>query len=1054
LIQYRDIQQKRQKELFLKQDKQAQFRAVIVDELGNQSGSGDIWANRAQRRVWIMPIGGVQAYQVLCVKIANPSIGLGVIVGYADPLSRTQEVLRTDYEFFQPSSTTGRSWEALGLEDLQVGGELRLWLDPRLMIPLATYPDDTGLVVNVVSGDYVYAGVRVTFAGQVGIALTQNPNPGEHYLAGLYLDASNTLQVIYGASIAIASTAPQPAWPDGAFQLSTVLIDDTQTSISLADDITNRRILWTDIDSFSSWPFASIWSISTTDPDADFVSIAAAIASGLLGFRDGLVLDAEQFSSASATTLSVLGITITGGMGQPEITSSISNDFTLKITNAGVILRYMQVAHTAAGTLAGCITSNQDGSVYDHVRTVKTSGAATTAAGIWIFGGNSSGHILQDCDVSVAAGTAKYGVLIDTAASTVVIEGGQFSAVTADIRVNHASATVILKGPQLKGGGLSVAAGTVKGWYFDANGNEIFVNGSGMSGGVWLEDASTELRTHYASTSLAAAFAAALAAAAAGDVITCGPGTYTVTADIAVSVAITIKGFLGQTVFATSTNNVAIFNLTAAAMLDDLIINNSGAGAAATGVRWNVDGVVLRNLTITTSGAPLQNSGLDQQGGVGAKVYNPTITVSGGTGNYGYINQIADGACEIYGGQISGSTYDVYPSRAGSVLATYGTILVHNTVNNSGTYPRSNIMPTPTPPILMNGHPLVWQRGTSFAAAATGQYFADRFSYHKTGSVAVHTLSRDTSVPSVAQIGSLFEYSMLIDCTTVDASIAAGDAVFIRTVLEGYDFLKIAQQQFTIPMWVAATKAGVYCIAFRNSGTDRSYVAEFTAAGSDAWGYFPVTVPASPSAGTWDYTTGAGLQITVALACGSTFQTTAGTWETGNFIATSNQVNGCDDIANNFRIIMGDPVPGPYARPMLPNPYGTIQELTAACQRYAYLLSPSSNAMDLGFGRKSSTTNVSIIIPLPTMRVAPTALAQNISGYTAGAPGTTTIGLVDQTTNAFFTITGALTVAFGAANTNNVRIDFAAGTSWSGTAGDIASLRIGPSVVAVVTAEY
>lgn len=261
---YRDIKLKRKKELDIKQDIRAQFRAVVVDENGLQSGSGTIWASQNKRRVWVMPIGGVQPFQVACVRI-TPVIGLGVIVGYADPLSRTLEILRTDYEFYLETNQVVTAYESPSNEDFLPGGHLQLWLASKMLQPLATYPQSTGLKVNVTSGYYLYIDARVFYSGAINVTLTQNPNAGEHYYAGLYLDASNTLQVIYGASVILATTPPEPTWPDGAFQLAVIRINDTQTSIVLSqdtdplNDILDRRILWADIDSFSGGGLTEVW---------------------------------------------------------------------------------------------------------------------------------------------------------------------------------------------------------------------------------------------------------------------------------------------------------------------------------------------------------------------------------------------------------------------------------------------------------------------------------------------------------------------------------------------------------------------------------------------------------------------------------------------------------------------------------------------------------------------------------------------------------------------------------------------------------------------------
>lgn len=251
MVQFRDVELKRDRRFDKKIDRTKTIKAVIVDELGNDSGSGDIWADRNTRRAWVRELGTAGSSQVPCYNI-EPVIGLGVILGY-EIGSNTREVLRTDKEFLGPTNPNGTSYEAPGYLDFRPGGRLQLWLASKLIEPLATYPTSTtGLSVNVVGGDYPYAGTRKTFAGQTNIALTQNPNAGEHWYAGLYLDSANTLQTVYGASIAVASAPPEPSWPAGAFRLSVVRVNDTQTNITLSldtdtdNDIFDRRMLFSD----------------------------------------------------------------------------------------------------------------------------------------------------------------------------------------------------------------------------------------------------------------------------------------------------------------------------------------------------------------------------------------------------------------------------------------------------------------------------------------------------------------------------------------------------------------------------------------------------------------------------------------------------------------------------------------------------------------------------------------------------------------------------------------------------------------------------------------
>ena len=202
---------------------------------------------------------------------------------------------------------------------------------------------------------------------------------------------------------------------------------------------------------------------------------------------------------------------------------------------------------------------------------------------------------------------------------------------------------------------------------------------------------------------------------------------------------------------------------------------------------------------------------------------------------------------------------------------------------------------------VINGDFNIWQRNTSFATIADATYTADRWVYNKVGA-AVHTISRSTDVPTVAQAGRLFNYSALIDCTTVDSSIAAGDYVIFSQRIEGYNWLPIAQTAIVLSFWVKATKTGIHCASLRNSTPDRSYVCEFTINTTDTWEQKTCTFTASPSAGTWDYINGIGAYLTICLSSGATFQTTAGAWQTGNYFATSNQVNATDSTSNDFRI--------------------------------------------------------------------------------------------------------------------------------------------------------
>jgi hypothetical protein len=228
---------------------------------------------------------------------------------------------------------------------------------------------------------------------------------------------------------------------------------------------------------------------------------------------------------------------------------------------------------------------------------------------------------------------------------------------------------------------------------------------------------------------------------------------------------------------------------------------------------------------------------------------------------------------------------------------------------------------------IINGKMDIAQRGTSFAAPASGSYALDRWVQFNT-SAAVYTVSQQADAPSSNE----FQNSLRIAITTADASIAAGDLVTLRQWVEGYNARDLISRTFTLSFWVRSSKTGVHCVSFRNTGANRAYIAEYTVSAANTWEQKSITVSGGLiTAGTWDWTTGQGVGIDFALAAGSTFQTTTGAWQTGNFYATANQVNCLDSNTNIFAITGVQLEVGGVATPFEHRPFGA--ELALA-QRY------------------------------------------------------------------------------------------------------------------------
>lgn len=318
---------------------------------------------------------------------------------------------------------------------------------------------------------------------------------------------------------------------------------------------------------------------------------------------------------------------------------------------------------------------------------------------------------------------------------------------------------------------------------------------------------------------------------------------------------------------------------------------------------------------------------------------------------------------------------------------------------------------------LDNGDFLIWQRGTSIGSADI--YTADRW---RTAGAGVATITRGSSVPTVAQAGRVVPYSYSFDVTTADASIGAGDACHIYQAIEGSRWATIAQQPTTLSFWVRSTVTGTYCVTLGNF-TDRMFVRTYTISSADTWEFKTVSFDASPAAGTWNYTAGtAGAYLSFIIAAGTTYHTTAGSWISGNANAwaTSAQANGLSSTANFFMLAGVQLERGVGATPFDAVPF---DDELRRCQRYyqksfSYATAPAQNTGTTGAayfaqsGGASSSMAVGSVRLHPTMAGTPTVTIYNPAaanaqirsyGVAADFSSTTTTNTCDNSFGVFGT---------------------------------------------------
>lgn len=290
--------------------------------------------------------------------------------------------------------------------------------------------------------------------------------------------------------------------------------------------------------------------------------------------------------------------------------------------------------------------------------------------------------------------------------------------------------------------------------------------------------------------------------------------------------------------------------------------------------------------------------------------------------------------------------------------------------------------------LIINGDMQIAQRGTSFPAVAASDYTLDRWQYSKSGAM-VHTITQDSDTPTLAESGYIFSNSLRLNLTTPDDSIITTDFCSIIQRIEGHIFKKIAHKPFTLSFWVKSTTTGSKNVAFRNGGDDRSYVAEYSINNANTWEKKVINVPAPPTSGTWNYTTGRGLDILFTLVTGSLYQTSSNAWQVGNFIGTSTATNGTATGATDFKITGVMLNEGTEALPFS-LAGGNFANEFRLCQRYYVRYSGEGATTSLpgvGIGNGGTTPGIARYhFPTPVeMRVPPICSFASLTGLDGAA---------------------------------------------------------------------
>ena len=283
--------------------------------------------------------------------------------------------------------------------------------------------------------------------------------------------------------------------------------------------------------------------------------------------------------------------------------------------------------------------------------------------------------------------------------------------------------------------------------------------------------------------------------------------------------------------------------------------------------------------------------------------------------------------------------------------------------------------------VIVNGAMQVSQRGTSETGINSAGKFRkapDRFKFSVDD--GTWTVSQDSSgPPGIAN-------SYKVDCTTADASIAAGNETTLNYKAEGQDLQRFCKgtssaKKFSLQFWVKSNKTGNYAIQMRDQNNTRHVSHLYTISSADTWEQKKIVFPADTT-GAFNDDAANSLQLTWFLSVGT--NKTSGTMDTSwaavtdANIAAGQNVNLADSTSNYLNLTGVQLEAGDACTDY---EYRSFADELARCQRYFWQLI-NYNTSSIAVASMYSASDAIWVTPYPvTMRASP-AIYSNINDNT------------------------------------------------------------------------
>jgi len=280
-------------------------------------------------------------------------------------------------------------------------------------------------------------------------------------------------------------------------------------------------------------------------------------------------------------------------------------------------------------------------------------------------------------------------------------------------------------------------------------------------------------------------------------------------------------------------------------------------------------------------------------------------------------------------------------------------------------------------PLVINGDMAVAQRATSVTGITTAAFYTvDRIGTNLNGA-GTWTQTQSTDTPT----GSGFRTSLKMDCTTADASPAAGDYLSMLYKFEGQEVQLLKKgtssaEGVSIAFWVKSAKTGTHILTLIDNDNNRAISKVYTVSSADTWEK-KVVYFAGDTTGVLDNDNALSFYMLFYLVAGSnissgTLQTSWDTLTTTDLAV--GQVNLADSTDNNWYLTGLQMEVGEFdANSIAPFQHESSGDSLQRCKRYFNRLTKASDYMGVMMGHASASNNCrALMYHTPEMRATPT----------------------------------------------------------------------------------